>query len=65
MDIEYLVEIYNQLYDHMLNNKMDKKTLFEICYFMENIKKIIDKCDNLTAEINDIKINYSIIKSKL
>jgi hypothetical protein len=65
MDIEYLVEIYNQLYDHMLNNKMDKKTLFEICYFMENIKKIIDKCDNLAAEINDIKINYSIIKSKL
>ena len=65
MDIEYLVEIYNQLYDHMLNNKMDKKTLFEICYFMENIKKMIDKCDNLAAEINDIKINYSIIKSKL
>lgn len=65
MDIEYLVEIYNQLYDHMVNNKMDKKTLFEICYFMENIKMLIDKCNILSTEIDNIKITYSLIRSKL
>ena len=65
MDIEYLVEIYNQLYDYMITNKMDKKTLFEICYFMENIKMLIDKCNTLSTEINNIKINYSLIRSKL
>lgn len=65
MDIEYLTEIYNQLYDHIQSNKMDRITLFEVCYFMEHINKIINKYNDIISEIDNIKINYRLIRSKL